>query len=103
MDDFFTSVGGTLQVQSKYRFGGSTYEPEHDETRLNKQLRRVYDAMKDGEWLTLDEIAGKTGDQCQSISARLRDFRKPRFGGHEVQRRRRGEPSQGIHEYKLCL
>jgi hypothetical protein len=35
------------------------------------------------------------------VSARLRDFRKSDFGGHVVNRRRRGECSLGVFEYQL--
>lgn len=54
--------------------------------------------MKDGSWHTLPEIAAGTGDPEASISARLRDLRKPRFGSYVVDRRRR---SQGLFEYRL--
>lgn len=84
-------------------FGGVTFEPDFDRDRLKKQLRRTYNVMKDGQWRTLIEIAQETGDQTQSISARLRDFRKAKFGGHEVNRRRRGEPKDGIFEYQLIV
>lgn len=84
-------------------FGGVTYEPEFDAERLKKQLRRTFNLMQDGEWRTLIEIAEATGDLLQSISARLRDFRKDKFGGHTVNRRRRGEPSNGLFEYQLIV
>ena len=55
--------------------------------------------MKDGCWRTLFEIARLTGDPEASISARLRDLRKDRFGGYELQGRRLG--SKGLWEYRL--
>lgn len=88
-------------VYSKTRFDGETYEPEHDKMRLHGQILRVWHAMIGGTWQTLDEIAKKTGDQHQSISARLRDLRKERFGGWTVLRRRRGDPKSGLFEYKV--
>ena len=84
-------------------FGGETYEAEHDQDRLARQLRRVRYAMQDGEWRTLYEIEAMTGDSVQSISARLRDFRKERFGSHTVNRRRRGPEKRGLFEYQLIL
>lgn len=82
-------------------FDGETYDPALDENRLSKQLGRVWAAMKDGEWRTLSEIAEETGDESQAaISARLRDLRKPRFGGYNVLRRRRTE---GLWEYALII
>lgn len=85
-------------------FGGATYEPEKDAARLSGQLARVRECMADGEWRTLREIKGwcemhhATPDSEPGISARLRDLRKPRFGAHEVKRRRR---AGGLYEYRL--
>jgi hypothetical protein len=59
--------------------------------------------MLSGEWLTLAELEGFTGHPQASISARLRDFRRPKFGGHTVERRRRGGPSSGTYEYRLTV
>lgn len=78
---------------------GATFDPDIDTERLNKQMRRVWDAMRDGRWRTLAEIAECTGDPEASISARLRDFRKPRFGQMAVNRRRRSDA--GLYEYQL--
>ena len=80
------------------RFDGETYEAEHDESRLAAQHRRVAALMKDGRWRTLAEISDVTGDPPASVSARLRDFRKERFGGYDVQRRRR---AKGLFEYRV--
>jgi hypothetical protein len=79
-------------------FGGTTFDPARDEARLNEQCIRVYRLMKDSEWRTLYEISAVTADPVQSISARLRDLRKPKFGGFEVERQRR---SGGTWEYRL--
>jgi len=62
-------------------FDGDTYQPSLDFTRLTGQLGRVFDAMKDGEWRTLRAISYITGDPEASVSARLRDLRKQKFGG----------------------
>lgn len=82
-------------------FDGSTYDPTHDRDRLRKQLERVFLLMRDGEWRTLLEISAETGDPLQSVSARLRDFRKKKFGKHTVLRRRRGPDKNGLFEYRL--
>lgn len=78
---------------------GATYDHEKDGKRLGEQHRAVFDLMRDGQWRTLYEIEEATGHPTQSISARLRDFRKAEFGGHEVNRKRRGD--SGTWEYKL--
>lgn len=81
--------------------GGETFDHEFDAERLAGQHARVYSLMEDGRWRTLDEIAALTGDPPASVSARLRDFRKPRFGAHAVERRARGGRERGLYEYRL--
>ena len=80
-------------------FDGPTIEPEHDQKRLGKQLRRVLQALIPGDRLTLAEIRERTQDPEASISARIRDLRKPKFGGHTVTAARRGDPGAGVWEY----
>ncbi len=58
---------------------GQTYDHGRDARRLAGQHARVFALMKDGTYRTLAEIAEATKDPEASISARLRDFRKPRF------------------------
>lgn len=82
-------------------FDGITYRREHDAPRLNAQLARVHDVMRSARWYTLAELSDLTGDPPASISARIRDLRKSRFGNHTVERRRRGEAPRGIWEYRL--
>ncbi len=82
-------------------FDGVTYEPKFDATRLRGEMARVYDVMIDGVWRTLHEIQGFTRDPEASISARLRDLRKAKFGSHTVERRRRGDPKRGLFEYRV--
>lgn len=69
-------------------FDGSTYDPELDEKRLTKQIYRVWAHMAPGQWDTLRNIAHHTGASEAGVSARLRDFRKERFGSHTVERKR---------------
>lgn len=84
------------------QFDGITYSPKLDRQRLGAQLRRVLEVMEKGGWYTLAEIAAYTGDASQAaISARLRDLRKPKFGGFTIERRRRGEPRKGLWEYQM--
>jgi|APSaa5957512535_1039671.scaffolds.fasta_scaffold24847_3 hypothetical protein len=81
-------------------FDGETYQPEFDESRLSVQMRRVYDAMRDGLWHTLGELSELTATPEASLSARIRDFRKPKFGGFVVDRKRGGN---GLHYYRLKI
>lgn len=102
--DLFGNIGGTDAYGSRLTAGprdGETFDSTLDGPRLNEQARRVFELMSDGVWRTLAEIADATGSPTQSVSARLRDFRKREFGAHTVNRRRRGEASAGVWEYQL--
>ena len=90
-------------LQYNIDFDGLTYDPEFDAERLGKQAKEVFELMSDGQWRTLDEIFAVTGYPPASISARLRDFRKEKFGGHIVERRARGLRHNGLFEYKLRI
>jgi len=81
-------------------FSGTTYDPILDRTRLTTQLNRVFDKMRDGQWHTLAELAEYSGGTEAAVSARIRDFRKARFGGHTVERER---VRAGLWRYKLVL
>lgn len=81
-------------------FDGSTYVHPKDGTRLATQLGRVFRVMKDGVRRTLSEISILTNDPQSSISARLRDFRKPKFGNHTVSRYRNAD---GLYFYSLLV
>ena len=84
-------------------FDGVVYDRTADHARLTGQLLRVYDIMADGRWRTLQEICGASSsyDSSASVSARLRDLRKDKFGAFTVERRRRGKADRGIFEYRL--
>ena len=82
-------------------FDGDTYEAVCDYQRLVSLLGRVWRLMADGRWRTLREIQQNVGGSESSISARLRDFRKDKFGGYIVLRRRRSVPTVGLWEYRL--
>ena len=84
------------------RFNGATIEPTLDDARLGRQLAGVLAALRRGGWWTLAELATVAGGSEAGCSARLRDLRKPRFGAHTVERRRRGDPTRGLHEYRLA-
>jgi hypothetical protein len=88
-------------------FDGPVYEPKHDQARLTGQIQRIYQAVLAAsyldQWLTLGELAERTGDPEASISAQLRHLRKPRFGSHVVDKRRRGAESSGLWEYRMIL
>ena len=80
-------------------FDGETFEPAQDEARLTSQFLRVQAVMQDGNWHSLRELAEQTGGSEPSVSARLRDLRKKRFGAHVVERARIGG---GLFVYRLA-
>jgi hypothetical protein len=77
-----------MSVQPAFDFDGKTYDPKLDRVRLNAQLKRVVAATHLGLWMTLSAIAHLTKDPEASVSSRLRDLRKPRFGASMVDRKR---------------
>lgn len=85
---------------------GETYLPERDEQRLTTQLDAVQELMKDGRWYTLESLRNQVRSVTQkhatesSISARIRDLRKPEFGGYEMQHR---HVSNGLWEYRMVV
>ncbi len=84
-------------------FEGSDYVRELDQKRLTGQIARVFGFMSRHGWWTLAEIEKATGDPQASISAQLRHLRKYKWGAHEVDKRRRGEMTQGLFEYRLII
>lgn len=86
-------------MRSNY-FDGAAYQHELDFVRLTGQMEKIYDLMKDGQWRTLRQIATITEAPEASVSAQLRNFRKPRFGAHRVNRKR---VQGGLYAYQLEL
>lgn len=85
------------------RFDGSDYNPDLDDKRLTGQIKDIYNLMVDGVWRTLGEIEAAVKHPQASISAQLRHLRKKRFGKNTVNKRRRGDETQGLFEYQLLL
>jgi hypothetical protein len=92
-------LGDTPYAPTPLRaFDGHTYDPGLDYARLKGQLQRVNAFMSDGRFHTLDEIARAAGGTEASVSARLRDFRKAKYGAHAVERER---VAGGLYRYRL--
>lgn len=77
---------------------GESFSRTRDLSRLNQQARDVYEYMKHGEWRTLADISANTGHPEASVSARLRDLRKPMLGGFTVERR---YIARGLYQYRV--
>jgi len=84
-------------------FDGNSYIREYDHLRLKGQALGVFKLMSDNRYRTLNEIHNILNYPEASISATLRDFRKNKFGNHTVNKRRRGNPKQGLFEYQLII
>lgn len=92
---------GTLQptlFDKPLPFSGVTYEPDKDERRLTNYFQAIKKIMLTGEWFTLRELCEKVGCLETSASARIRDLRKPAFGGYTIERERVGG---GLFRYRL--
>jgi len=81
-------------------FGGKTFDEQRDGGRLLAQLSQVKDLMKDSKWRTLEEIEQTLSHPQASISARLIDLRKSRFGAHTVNRE---YVRKGLFRYQLVI
>lgn len=81
-------------------FDGVTYSPKRDGARLRAQLERVKQIMSDGQYRTLNELSKLANGPEASVSARLRDLRKDKFGGYTVERTR---VTNGLYKYRVIL
>jgi hypothetical protein len=89
-----------MMVRQGDLFGGETFDPKRDTSRLFRQLQLVRAQMADGLWHTLGELEIATGYPQASISARIRDLRKERWGSHVVVRE---FVRRGLWRYRLVL
>lgn len=87
-------------MKAQPTFDGATFSQKRDGARLQKQLEDVRRIMLDGQAHTLEAISRKTGHPQQSVSARIRDLRKPKFGGYRVFRQ---HVCAGLWKYRLEL
>jgi hypothetical protein len=85
--------------QKNMTFDGATYDHNRDSKRLSGLMLRVHDLMVDGKWRTLRTICNEINANSEaSVSARLRDLRKPRFGQYTVERE---YLEQGLWRYRV--
>ena len=82
-------------------FDGETYRRDLDMGRLKTQLDRVYTCLRrDPRWWTLSELQAVCGGSEAGVSARVRDLRKDKFGGNEVERQR---GDGGLWRYRMVV
>jgi hypothetical protein len=92
-------LGDVPYVPPYSAFDGETYHAADDYQRLRGQLQRVARFMADDRFHTLSEIARATGGTEASVSARLRDLRKDKYGSRQVIRER---VMGGLFRYRLA-
>ncbi len=76
------------------------YDIKKDHLRLSAQFLAVEKFMLDYRWHTLQEISGALGFPEASVSARIRDLRKMRFGAYKVDTAR-SDPDSGLYLYRI--
>jgi hypothetical protein len=81
-------------------FDGATFNRDRDENRLRRQLDAVRRSMLSGGWWTLAKLATAAQGSEASVSARLRDLRKQKFGAYDIERR---YVANGVWEYHLKM
>ena len=81
-------------------FDGPAFDASRETDRLSSQFYTILGLMRDGQWRTLHLIAELTNYPESSISAQLRHARKPRFGGHTMNRR---HIKNGLYEYQVVV
>jgi len=89
------------RASSAIHFPGPDYLWQFDSFRLANQHQRVKEIMSRGWWLTLQEVAASVRAPESSVSAQIRHLRKPEFGSHVIEKRRRGDPKNGLYEYRI--
>ena len=99
----FLETSPTQAVLRKTASRAVAYESAPRPAPSGKQFRDVQTLMSDARWRTVAEISDATGHPECSVGARVRDLRKPQFGGHSVHRRRRliGGCLSRLWEYRL--
>ncbi len=96
-----TSQLDLLGYKPPARFDGWSFRQDLDAQRLKTLLHKVFWCLLDGNWWTLAQLKTVCGGSEAGISARLRDLRKPHFGGFTVHHRRRSG-ANGCWEYRLA-
>jgi hypothetical protein len=81
-------------------FDGATFNRQRDGARLRGQLDAVRGALLSGGWWTLARLAVAAQGSEASVSARLRDLRKTKFGAYDIERR---YVANGVWEYHLKM
>lgn len=66
-------------------FDGRTFDQDRDGDRLKNALERVRRLLRSGRAWTAVELAEAAGCSETGVTARVRDLRKAKFGGHVIE------------------
>jgi hypothetical protein len=80
-------------------FDGRTFVQSRDGERLGAQMAAVLRTMGDGDWWTLTALSAVTGAPEASVSARIRDLKKARFGSHKIESQ---YVRRGLWQYRMA-
>jgi hypothetical protein len=86
-------------MQDQTLFDGVTISPQVDDGRLTILQGRVYSYLRSHDWVTLRQLSEACRGTETSVSARIRDLRKPRWGEHEIQACHAS--GDGVWRYKM--
>ena len=89
-----------MNIDTDAKFDGDDYQHDRDFDRLKGQILDIYQVIRNGHWYTLSGLAKITKHPEASISAQLRNLRKPKFGGYTILSEHIGH---GLYKYKLDL
>ena len=91
-----------LAIFDSVRFHGADYDESRDGTRLRGQLGRVYEAMSDSAWLTMEQVVERierqTGRREKVTSVDRQRRYLDALDGLSVERRHEGN---GLYRYRL--
>jgi len=89
--------------EKQFEFKGSNYVAKFDHRRLSGQIIKIQNLMADSVFRTLREIEEATGVPQASASALLRASKKECNGAYTLEKRHRGDRTDGLWEYQLIL
>ena len=70
---------------------------EIDGVKLKGKMLLLFEMMKSGQWVTSEPVMRRIDCKEAAATARIRDLRKPQYGGHTVNTELRG----GVWHYQL--
>lgn len=77
-------------------------DPANDPKRMGRSIGRVFQALSDGNWHTLDTLATTTGDSKKRVSSRIRDLRLLEYGSYTIDAQVENKTTQ-LWKYRLHI